>query len=73
MVNLCIVMGVNIFGVGIKIIVIFGVLKLYFVDYIIIFDRIEVGIFLIVGVIINLEISILLVVLKYLSVVIFKF
>lgn len=65
-------MGGRIIGVGIDIIIINGVELLYGVEYVIILDRIEVGILLIVGVIICGDIFVCGVIKEYMVSLVYK-
>lgn len=66
-------MGGKIIGVGIDIIMIYGVEKFYGVEYVIILDRIEVGMLFIVGVIICGDIFVCGVIKEYMVSLIYKF
>lgn len=65
-------MGGRIIGVGIDIIIINGVELLYGVEYVIILDRIEVGILLIVGVIMCGDIFVCGVIKEYMVSLVYK-
>lgn len=67
------VLGVCIEGVGINMIIIYGVKELYGGEYIVIFDCIEVGIFMMLVVVICLWFMLINVCFDYLCVVISKF
>lgn len=66
-------MGVRVIGVGIEVIRIEGVKELIVIEYFIILDCIEVGIFMIVVVIIGGNVLIEDVVFEYISLLIVKF